>query len=325
VQGVEHAPTAALLEEEGVHFEYVPNFPLADIDREASLGNQARVADEVNSEWVEDFREAMRRGAKFPALVVAKAGARSAAVNIDGNHRYVAATDEGLDTFGAYVVRIRPGSLQFKSLSARMNATHGHLSPRDERIQHAMWLMDNKGISLERAAADQNLPVSALRSRWEKIRADRRATEVGIRRADWDELSVTARTRLLTIGTDEGFKAAARLTIAAQLKTAEVEDLVSALAEHPRAAAKQEQVVRAFRRDYADQIKQVEAGERRTGRGGFTPRRRVSMALSSLLALPDDFLETTVNSWDPDQRAAGAAQAREGAEKLAALASALEA
>lgn len=323
VQGVEDARAAAMLDAEGVHFEYVPDFELSNIDRDASLGNQARVADEINGDWVEEYREALRRGDRFPALIVARTG-KSKAVNIDGNHRMVAALDEGVERFGAYVVRSRPGSMPFRALAAMANARHGHQAPREERLMHAMWAMENKGLSLEKSAAAQNLPVHTLQRRWSQTKADRRAASVDIRMTDWSSLGTTVRSRLGTISTDEGFRAAVKLTIHAALTIREVEEMLTLLTDAGKSSSKQEKVVRALKKDYAERIKEVQSGLRTSGRGAFTPRKRVALALSSLMALPDDFLDSTVGSWAPEQREEGATQARAAAERLTELADALE-
>ena len=152
------------------------------------------------------------------------------------------------------------------------NAHHGLLTPREDRIQHALWLIDNRKYGIERAAAEVNLPTSAVRTRYDKVRADRRADEVRLKRSDWDTLVASVRSRLLSIGTDEGFKAAARLAIAAALSAAQVDDMVLAVNGFPKSATKQEQIVRALRKDYAERIALVAAGESPSGtQGGLHP------------------------------------------------------
>jgi hypothetical protein len=51
----------------------------------------------------------------------------------------------------------------------------------------------------------------ALRTRWNKRQADRRAYEAGLLRNEWDSLLSAVRGRLLMIVTDEGFRAGAML------------------------------------------------------------------------------------------------------------------
>ena len=67
----------------------------------------------------------------------------------------------------------------------------------------------------------------ALRTRWNKRQADRRADEVGLLRNEWDSLRSAVRGRLLMIATDKGFRAGAMLAHWARLSTGEVQKLVS--------------------------------------------------------------------------------------------------
>jgi hypothetical protein len=312
------------LESNTVDWSYEGDFPLADIDREQSLNNQARVSEPLNEDMVEQYREALRRGDMFPGIVVARGGPQAKAVVIDGNHRMEAGLREGLETYGAYVVQARPNTTRVQDMTMSANNLHGLLPPREDRIQHALWKIATKRLGAERAAAEVNLPVSVVRSRYDKVRADRRADEVGLRRSDWESLIPTVRTRLLAVGTDEGFKAAARLAIAAQLTSAQVDDMVTALNEFSRSAAKQQSIVRALRRDYADRIAQVASGALPTGRAAaFTPRRRLTLALSNLRSLPEDFAATAAATFSEDERHQAAQEAHEAAQRLEQLAVAL--
>lgn len=316
--------TEQWLEESGLSWDYDPAFPLADIDQEKSLANQARLGEPINDETLEEYREALRRGDKFPALVVAKPGVRTRAVNIDGNHRYVAAAAEGLETFGAYVVSAKVTHPKVETMMAEANAKHGRVTPVEDRIQQALHMIDNRGWGVEKAAASVALPLSTLRSRYDKVRADRRADEVGLKRSDWDSLNATVRTRLLTISTDEGFKAASRLAVAAALSTAQVDEMVAALRES-KSSGKQEQIVRALRRDYADRIKDVSAGTLKVGGGrGFTPRTRLTMVLHNLMSMPQDLVSSIASTYDDDERGKTAQEARDAAARLQEFADALE-
>jgi hypothetical protein len=57
----------------------------------------------------------------------------------------------------------------------------------DERLSHAVYLMDSE-VSLAQAAAVCMVSERALRTRWNKRQADRRADEVGLLRSEWDSL-----------------------------------------------------------------------------------------------------------------------------------------
>jgi hypothetical protein len=320
--GVERPDVETWLDDKGLTWRFVPDFTLTAIDRDKSLSNQARLGDPVDDAVVEEYRDAMRRGDRFPAIVLAQPSPRSAAVTIDGNHRSEAARAVGLDTFGAYVVKARPGTHQVIALTMEANTRHGRPTSTEERVQQALWMVDNLRTSVDKAAAVVNVSAGTVRSRWDKVKADRRADDVGLKRSDWDGLGATVRTKLLSIFTDEGFKAAARLAVTARLTNAEVDDLISVVNES-RSAAKQVAVVKRLRKDYAERIAAVASGL--SGRGASSPRTRFRLALTNLLSLPDDFTEAVTSALTtPAERQSAAAQARAGAVKLAALADSLE-
>src|SRR5450759_1235423 len=84
--------------------------------------------------------------------------------------------------------------MQATVLAFRANARHGVPNTEDERLSHAVYLMDS---------------------------------EVGLLRNEWDSLLPAVRGRLLMIATDEGFRAAAMLAHRARLSSTEVQHLVS--------------------------------------------------------------------------------------------------
>ena len=100
--------------------------------------------------------------------------------------------------------------MQATMLAFRANARYGVPNTEDERLSHAVYLMDSE-VTLSQAAAVCMVSERALRTRWNKRRADRRADEVGLLRNEWDSLLPVVRGRPLMIATDEGFRAAAIL------------------------------------------------------------------------------------------------------------------
>jgi hypothetical protein len=79
--------------------------------------------------------------------------------------------------------------------SFEANARHGLATSIDERVQHAVWLVDN-GATQEQAAATVNIKVGDLRKQWSKWQASRRANEVDILQREWEALPVYIRNRL---------------------------------------------------------------------------------------------------------------------------------
>jgi hypothetical protein len=321
-QGERRKDIEAWLTEHGVDWEYVARFALEEVDREASLANQARIGEPLDPALVESYRDALANEAVFPALVLARPGARSYAVMIDGNHRFEAARLEELDSFGSYVVRARPTSANTVAMTYEANTRHGKPTSAEERVQQALWLHNNNRLSVEAAASAVNVSASTVRSRLDRQRADDRAVDVGVRRQEWDTMPLAVRARLNVVSTDEGFKATSRLAFQAQLSAAETDELVRAVNAAGRSAAKQEQVVRQVRGDYRARIAETAGGKAR--RGGFSPSRRFSLAVSNVLALPADLDADLNQHLDDEERTQTAGRARDAAARLTALADALE-
>ena len=65
------------LDERGVRWRFDPEVPLSDIDVETSLRNQARLGEPVHQETVDTYKEAMKNGDPFPALLRPAVGVAS--------------------------------------------------------------------------------------------------------------------------------------------------------------------------------------------------------------------------------------------------------
>src|SRR5664280_3266420 len=134
--------------------------------------------------------------------------------------------------------------MQATMLAFGANARYGVPNTEDERLSQAVYLMDSE-VSLAQAAAICMVSERALRTRWNKRQADRRADEVGLRN-EWDSLLSAVRGRLLMIATDEGFRAAAMLAHRARLSTSEAVKLVSEV-KGTKSGARQAAMVRTSR------------------------------------------------------------------------------
>jgi len=171
---------------------------------------------------VETYTDALRRRDRFPAILARLEGKQY--VRPDGNHRFAADVRNERPNIPAYEVFV--SGMQTTVLAFRANARHGVPNAENERLSHAVYLLDSEG-SLAQAAAVCMVSERALRTRWNKRRADRRADEVGLLRNEWGSLLSAVRGRLLMIATDEGFRAAAILAHRARLSTSAAVKLVS--------------------------------------------------------------------------------------------------
>jgi len=150
VNGERRADIENWLDDKALTWEYDPVFTLVNIDLDRSLHNQARLGDPADPAVVAEYREAMSRGDKFPAIVVVRASEKTQAVNLDGNHRTEAALAAELDTFGAYVVTGRPATNAMTALTMEANTRHGRHDD-DRRTSSAGGLDDRQHASADRA------------------------------------------------------------------------------------------------------------------------------------------------------------------------------
>ena len=143
---------------------------------------------------------------------------------------------------------------------------------KSERLSHAVYLMDSE-VSLAQAAAICMVSERALRTRWNKRQADRRADEVGLRN-EWDSLLSAVRGRRLMIATDEGFRAAAMLAHRARLSTSAAVKLVSEV-NGTKSGARQAAMVKNIEATaYIDRIRELAGGICPVGPVGGVGRSR---------------------------------------------------
>lgn len=274
------------LDSKGVAFEYVPQVGLEQIDFEKSLQTQARFK-AIEPPIVDRYAIALQNGDPFPPIVLHKRG-RGKLITIDGNHRAVAAQTAGLDTYppGAYLVTADAKTVALLQMEA--NTRHGLPTNVEERVAHAIFLIDN-GADTKQAAAAMQVPEREVKKRLAKVKADRRADDAGIQRSRWERLQPSVRQRLVNIGTDEGFAAAADLAYRADLGVSEVFDMVQAV-NATKSGKRQREIVDGFASQYADRIQAAGGGNLTQGnkRGGFTPRQRFFSAMTTLRMLPED-------------------------------------
>src|SRR5664280_3364656 len=157
------------------------------------------------------------------------------------------------------------------------------------RATQPSGLPDGLRGTLSQAAAICMVSQRALRTRWNKRHADRRAYEAGLLRNEWDSLLSAVRGRLLMIATDEGLRAGAMLAHLARLSTTEVQQLVSEV-NGTKSGARQAAMVKNIEATvYLDRIRELAGGitTSRPGRGRG-PKPRLGMCLLYTSPSPRD-------------------------------------
>lgn len=204
-----HADIERWLADRHVPFEYHPALPVADVDANASLANQARL-EALNEEVVDRYAADMERGDQFPPIVVNrvrnKRGERL--VLIGGNHRLTAAGRAGVTHLAAYVVDA-PADIVFR-LTIEDNRRHGYPPSEQERIMQAAHLA-TLGYTRADAAAICGVSTDKVQRHFAVADVDTRAGRLGIAR--WERVPKTTRYRLGAVRSDVVFAAIARHVI----------------------------------------------------------------------------------------------------------------
>ena len=97
---------------------------------------------------METYADAVSRNDRFPAILVRREGKQY--VRPDGNHRFAADVRNERPNIPAYEVFV--SGMQTTVLAFRANARHGVPNAENERLSHAVYLLDSEG-SLAQAAA----------------------------------------------------------------------------------------------------------------------------------------------------------------------------
>lgn len=308
------------LDSKGVKWEFHENVSPGSFDLQKSLRNQARLTKLIPSQ-VETYIDAMKRGDVFPPVIAHRSEDSGKLITIDGNHRLDSSRqlDRPMDVY--VVIEADPKMITLMTFEA--NTKHGVPTNQQERVIHALWLIDT-GASRTDAAAAVGAPLAAVTKEWNRKQAERRADEVGIPRSQWDNINQSIRTRLLNLATDEVFKAAAELAYKANLTVNEALDMVTQLNETRSVTRQLAYVKNLSEGTYADRISSGAAlfGTKQGGNTRQTPKTRANSSIGMVLHMPEDVVGLA-STYSPQERDAAAKKAKEAAEKLTLFANAL--
>jgi hypothetical protein len=271
------------LEEDcGFQWEYREKVTTDNFDTEACLRNQARLGTPLEEETIERYVAGIQNGDPFPAVVAAPAR-NGLLVTVDGNHRLFAhiKRHRAIDVY--VILNGTPAAIIAATMEA--NTKHGLPTTEDQRIHHALWLMDN-GLAVEEAAKRLALSKGSVTKAKGIHEGTRRADDAGFLRTEWEELSPWVRARLGNVTTDEGFKALTRLVMDARLGSTEVNRLVQEL-NAERSFDGQMGLVDHWRTDkFADAVQSRGLSNAAAPGGRRTPRQKVNMTLGQIAGMP---------------------------------------
>lgn len=239
----------AALERLGVRYDLHPQFPMAELNDEASRAawNQARLGDPVDEEHVEQLFSELERGAQFPPIIFYRDNDGNC-VTLSGNHRRRTMQRAERETIAAYeatgLAGLRKEDPRVLLLIFEANRGHGKAVSVDDRVHQAIVLVEN-GYQVRAAAAALGIAENRVRDQYEAARATRRLEEdLGV---NTSEIPVSAQRRLVNIKNDKVARAAAEVAQKMEKKTQEVNDLVKAIN-----AERTEEAQLAVVRDYEE-------------------------------------------------------------------------
>lgn len=303
------------LDKKGVTWVFHPKVDADQFDADRSLKNQARLAAPLDEKRVEMYAEAMRRGEEFPPVIAH--GKVGKYVIADGNHRLHGAIRAKKPISMYHVVG---DARTIVLITFEANTRHGLPTSEDERVQHALYLLDN-GANIPEAAAALNLNRKVVEKASQQRNADLRFAQSGLPPMLIEKLSEPIKRRLKDISTDRGFKAAVQLTADARLVSGEVFSLVTEVNEL-RDSDKQAEYVQALRDNlYKERINGTGGGT--FTRKGMGPKQRINLALSNISGVDWDNVEDVASRYVGPEREEAAERLKATAKRLNDLAQVL--
>jgi hypothetical protein len=246
---------------------------VSDIDWNESANNCARMLNPLNEEKIEDYATCMKAGDTFPAVVVESTP--TGFVILGGNQRLNAVKRIGCSNADAYVVRGLTTS-QRECLIRSLNARHGWGTGKEERIEHAVYLVKALGVSTQDAARLMVVCPSTIvkRLRVDSTRAS--LAKIGIDAAKLAASHIDAINRV----PDEDMQAeVARIAINKGASAESVKGVTDACSQLKNRAAMAAKI-----KEWSKDLAPVKAGVKKLA----TPRRDKFLRL---LATMNDFLE----------------------------------
>jgi hypothetical protein len=306
----------AALDKLGIRYVPHDEFPLSDLDDEASrqAWNQARLGEPVDEQHVEEMVAELQRGVEFPPIIFYRDD-RDRCVTLSGNHRRRAFDKTNHETIPAYeatgLAGLRKEDERVLRLIYEANHGHGKQVASDDRVHQALALVAN-GYNVRAAAAAVGIPEHRVRDEYDSQRATTRLEqELGV---DTSPIPISAQRRLVNIRNDKVVQAAASVVPLMTKKTQEVNELVKAVNEE-RTEDAQLAVVEEFAEAVKARAASPAAKVSPKGDGLAPEVRRFDTAVGSILRFDVEALRSGLPTEYRDRLLA---RVKEAAEQLTA-------
>lgn len=296
----------AKLREWNVPYEYVTEFPLADLKNAEWV--QVREAQHIaDKDSLGEFRTQMGQGAVYPPIVI-----MAPDVLVDGNHRVSAAKGLRRKTFPAFVARFPSVDLA-KSFGAAINQSNGRRLTSAEAYAAAQTMM-TRGMADESIAREIGRSVDTVRSMRRQRQFEERSQKLPELAELIDKVPQVQKAKLASIDHDPAFAEAVKLVASTKPGAKVVNELVEAV-KKGRTDTEEIEAVRQFAADLAP------AGPPPVRIVIPNEVRQANMQLGGLIKLgqnPTQLLDVA----SPERRSASVerwTQVRDLAEKVLAL------
>lgn len=254
---------------------------LKQVDWSESANNCARLTDPLNAEKIEDYASAMRRGDVFPMIVVERHKKNGRYIILGGNQRSAAlkSIDSEADV-DCYVVDPLTGD-ERELVIRSLNSRHGWGSSKEERLEHAVFMVRKYGMHVDTVARAMVVSTSAIRDRINAETERVRLAGAGIDASKMGQTAIAAITRIA----DEKLRNAVAIASIEKKSTAlEITDLSNAVSK-ASSFAKAAAAIADFKKA-ADAVDAIKKGKL----NGKMKKPRRDRFLTMLTSL-SDFLE----------------------------------
>ncbi len=249
------------LKANGITFSYVAEIPLAKIVVDVGARSQIRLEEKpINEETVLRYAEAAEQGAKFPALVVHRVHGDTYAVD-NGLHRHASYKLADIETTDAYVCDLdesKDGKV-ISRLRRTVNIIEGRAPSPEEALQQAIQLV-REGMTASDAAKVTCLKAGRVlkQIQYEKS-CDRILENSGLKPSEVERLGRSAIEDLGKVAHPRLAGEMAKFAYEARLNSLEIQEFSRQVRDVPTDTDR-ETVIKRWRTDHADRIKQTAGG-----------------------------------------------------------------
>jgi len=249
------------LKANGIAFSYVAEIPLTKIVVDAGARSQIRLEEKpINEETVFRYAAAAEQGAKFPALVLHRSHGDNYAID-NGLHRHASYHLADVQTTDAYVCDLDESkdAKVISRLRRTINIIEGRSPSPEEALQQAVQLV-REGLTAADAAKVTCLkPGRVLKQIQYEKSSDRLLEHSGLKPSEIERLGRSAIEDLGKVAHPRLAGEMAKFAYEARLNSLEIQEF-SRQVRDVLTDSDREIVIKRWRTDHADRIKQTAGG-----------------------------------------------------------------